>query len=54
MLGFLIFTDEPKKDAMEAFQSSRNSMSMSRSLTGDNELVARKICEEIGIPVKRS
>jgi Mg2+-importing ATPase len=53
LLGFLTFTDEPKKDAMEAFQKLKDFNVDVKILTGDNELVARKICEEIGIPVRR-
>ena len=53
LLGFLTFTDEPKKDAKDAFQRLKEYNVDVKILTGDNELVARKICEEIGIPVRR-
>jgi Mg2+-importing ATPase len=53
LLGFLIFTDPPKKDAQQAVaQLNRMGVDV-KILTGDNELVAVKICEELRIPVKR-
>jgi Mg2+-importing ATPase len=53
LLGFLIFTDPPKKDVHEAI-NKLNEMGVSvKILTGDNELVAKTICEDLKIPVKR-
>lgn len=53
LLGFLIFTDPPKKDAQQTV-AQLNKMGVDvKILTGDNELVAVKICEELKIPVKR-
>jgi len=52
LLGFLIFTDPPKKDAQQAV-AQLNKMGVDvKILTGDNELVAVKICEDLKIPVK--
>jgi len=53
LAGLLVFTDEPKKDAKEAFAKLEKFNVDVKILTGDNELVARKVCEEIEIPVKR-
>ena len=53
LVGLLVFTDEPKKDAKEAFAKLKKFNVDVKILTGDNELVARKVCEEIEIPVKR-
>jgi Mg2+-importing ATPase len=51
-LGFMAFMDPPK-------QSSRDSLSLLREagielkiLTGDNELVTRKVCEQLGFEIK--
>jgi len=53
LLGFLIFTDPPKKDAHEAV-TKLNEMGVTvKILTGDNELVAKTICDDLKIPVKR-
>jgi Mg2+-importing ATPase len=53
LLGYLVFTDPPKKDAQQAV-AQLNGMGVDvKILTGDNELVAVKICEELKIPVKK-
>jgi len=53
LLGFLIFTDPPKKDAHEAV-TKLNEMGVAvKILTGDNELVAKTICDDLKIPVKK-
>jgi Mg2+-importing ATPase len=53
LLGFLVFTDPPKKSAHDALVKLKETGVDVKILTGDNELVARKICDEIDIPVKR-
>jgi Mg2+-importing ATPase len=53
LLGFLIFTDPPKKDAHEAIGKLNEMGIQVKILTGDNELVAKTICDELKIPVKR-
>jgi Mg2+-importing ATPase len=53
LLGFLIFTDPPKKDAHEAINRLKEMGVDVKILTGDNELVAKTICDELKIPVKR-
>lgn len=52
-LGFLIFTDIPKKDAFEALAKLKELGVDVKILTGDNELVAKKICERLEVPVKK-
>jgi Mg2+-importing ATPase len=54
LLGFLIFTDPPKKDAHEAVTQLKQMGVDVKILTGDNELVAVKICEELKVPVKKA
>jgi Mg2+-importing ATPase len=52
-LGFVVFIDPPKKDAREAVDKLKKMGVDIKILTGDNELVAKKICEEIQVPIKR-
>ncbi|MEM3449466.1 MAG: magnesium-translocating P-type ATPase [Nitrososphaerota archaeon] len=52
-LGFLVFTDPPKKDAHQAVNKLKEMGVGIKILTGDNELVARKICDELKIPAKK-
>ena len=52
-LGLLIFTDPPKGDAHEAIARLKEMGVDIKLLTGDNELVASKICDEIKVPVKK-
>lgn len=53
LLGFLIFTDPPKKDAREALSRLKDMGVEVKILTGDNELVAKTICDELKVPVKK-
>lgn len=52
-LGFVTFTDPPKQDARQAMDKFKAMGVDVKILTGDNELVAVKICEELGVPVYR-
>src|SRR5512135_2605224 len=52
LAGFLSFTDPPKKDAAQAISRLKTLGVDTKILTGDNEIVARKTCDEIAIPVK--
>ena len=52
LLGFLIFSDPPKKDAQQAIAQLKEMGVTVKILTGDNELVAVKICDELGVSVK--
>ncbi len=53
LLGLLVFTDPPKKDAAQAIEKLRELGVDMKILTGDNELVAKKTCESLGVLVKR-
>jgi Mg2+-importing ATPase len=53
-LGFLIFTDAPKEDAHSAIMKLKQMGVDVKILTGDNELVAKKVCEEVNVPVKKT
>lgn len=52
-LGLLIFTDPPKGDAHDAVVMLNKMGVEVKILTGDNELVAKRICEELKISVKK-
>ncbi len=53
LLGFLIFTDPPKMDAHEAIDRLKQMGVEVKILTGDNELVAKTVCDQLKVPVKR-
>lgn len=52
LAGFLVFTDPPKKDVDKALGKLAVLDIDLKILTGDNELVAKKMCEEVGLAVK--
>ncbi|MBS7653447.1 magnesium-translocating P-type ATPase [Candidatus Bathyarchaeota archaeon] len=51
-LGFIAFLDPPKETAKESLQLLKNAGVELKILTGDNELVTRKICEELGFEIR--
>lgn len=51
-LGFIAFIDPPKETAKESLKLLTNEGIELKILTGDNELVARKTCEQLGFEVK--
>ena len=53
LAGFLVYTDPPKKDVDQALKKLESLGVRIKILTGDNELVARKMCDEVGLPVKK-
>lgn len=53
LVGFVAFLDPPKKTAKEAVGILEKSGIELKILTGDNEFVTKKICEELGIEVKK-
>src|SRR5208282_2138657 len=52
LIGLITFIDPPKESARESVQLLARSGIDRKILTGDNELVTRKTCELIGLPVK--
>ncbi len=50
--GYIAFLDPPKPTARKAIEVLRNLGIELKILTGDNELVTRKICSEVGIEIK--
>jgi Mg2+-importing ATPase len=51
-LGFVAFLDPPKQTAKESLQLLAKEGIELKILTGDNELVTRKVCEELGFEIK--
>jgi Mg2+-importing ATPase len=51
-LGFIAFLDPPKETAKDSLEQFRKSNIELKVLTGDNELVTRKVCEQLGFDVK--
>jgi Mg2+-importing ATPase len=49
LLGYIAFFDPPKDSAAKAIQALKQSGVEVKILTGDNELVTRKICGDVGI-----
>ncbi|MBI5225957.1 magnesium-translocating P-type ATPase [Candidatus Micrarchaeota archaeon] len=52
LLGFIAFFDPPKATAKVAVKRMRDAGVEIKIITGDNELVATKICSEVGLPLK--
>jgi len=53
LLGYIAFLDPPKDSAAAAIKAlARNGVAV-KILTGDNEIVTRKICSEVGLPAQR-
>jgi Mg2+-importing ATPase len=51
-LGFVAFLDPPKETAKQSLQLLSKAGIELKILTGDNELVTRKVCDELGFEVK--
>ena len=51
LLGYLAFFDPPKDSAAAALEALRKAGVRTKILTGDNALVTRKVCRDVGIPV---
>ena len=49
LAGFVTFSDPPMPGAKEALQALRRDGVAVKILTGDNELVARHVCETVGL-----
>lgn len=54
LVGFMGFLDPPKQSSITAIKSLHEHGVNVKVLTGDNEIVAQKICKEVGIEVKRT
>ena len=52
LLGYLAFFDPPRDSSAAALEALRKAGVATKILTGDNALVTRKVCREVGIPVE--
>ncbi|MFF3644237.1 magnesium-translocating P-type ATPase [Streptomyces sp. NPDC002564] len=52
LIGFLAFLDPPKKDAAEALRALADNGVAVKVVTGDNELVAARVCADVGLDVR--
>ena len=53
LLGYIAFLDPPKETAAAAIATLKASGVQVKVLTGDNDIVTRKICHEVSLPVDR-
>ncbi len=53
LLGFLTFADPPKPDTAQVLQALKNDGVQVKILTGDNELVTRHVCDQVGLDASR-
>jgi Mg2+-importing ATPase len=53
LVGFVAFADPPRQGAKEALASLARDGVNVKILTGDNELVTRHVCAEVGLDVRR-
>ncbi len=53
LLGYIAFFDPPKVSATEALKLLKEVGVAAKILTGDNELVTRKVCRDVGLGIDR-
>jgi Mg2+-importing ATPase len=53
LAGFLAFSDPVREDAADAISDLHHDGVQVKVITGDNDLVARHICEQVGLDVSR-
>ena len=53
LLGYIAFLDPPKETAAPAIATLNARGVRVKILTGDNDIVARKVCRDVGLPVDR-
>ncbi|WP_125152501.1 magnesium-translocating P-type ATPase [Clostridium rectalis] len=51
LLGFMAFLDPPKETSKEAIEKFKKYSVDVKILTGDNEIVTKKICKEVNLPI---
>jgi Mg2+-importing ATPase len=54
LAGYVAFLDPPKETARQAIAALREHGVAVKIITGDNEVVTRKICKEVGLPVEHA
>lgn len=53
LLGFLAFLDPPKESAAESLKELERLNVDIKILTGDNEVVSRRVCNDVGLPAEK-
>lgn len=53
LLGNIAFLDPPKDSAAQAIRALKRNGVDVKILTGDNEVITRKICKDVGLPVRQ-
>ncbi|MCX7797806.1 MAG: magnesium-translocating P-type ATPase [Melioribacter sp.] len=53
LLGYIAFFDPPKESAAEAITALHNNGVEVKVLTGDNALVTKKVCNEVGLKITK-
>ena len=53
LLGYIAFFDPPKESAANAIKALHNSGVEVKILTGDNELVTKKVCGDVGLNISK-
>ncbi len=53
LVGFIAFLDPPKETAKDAIRALQDSGVRVKILTGDNDLVTRKVCHDVGLEITR-
>jgi len=53
LLGNIAFLDPPKDSAAQAIKALKHSGVDVKILTGDNEIITRKICKDVDLPVQQ-
>jgi P-type Mg2+ transporter len=51
LLGYIAFFDPPKESTAQALKALKDAGVTVKILTGDNDLVTRKVCKDVGIDV---
>jgi Mg2+-importing ATPase len=52
LLGYIAFLDPPKDSAAQAIADLRKAGILIKILTGDNDIVTRKICHDVGLDIE--
>src|SRR5258708_6630555 len=52
LLGYIAFFDPPKESSGVALEALRRSGVATKILTGDNALVSRKVCKDVGLSIE--
>ena len=54
LAGYVAFLDPPKDTARRSYCGTREHGVAVKIITGDNEIVTRKICKEVGLPIEHA